>query len=255
MNKAKMTTTNTTDLQSRANNLRLYGLLEEWDRLGHEAWVAELIALEERVRARRSQEYRIRRANIGAFKGMLDFDWKHPKKIDRRLVEDLLTLDFIREGLNVVLLGPNGVGKTMIAQNLAYAAVLAGHATRFTVASDMLNDLTGHNGTMLKRKLKPYVNASLLVVDEVGYLRYDNRHADLLYEVIRQRYDRRRSVIVSTNKPFAEWNTAFDSAACLVTLIDRLCHRAEIVEIRGDSYRVREAKARRSSRGRAQDDG
>lgn len=113
----------------------------------------------------------------------------------------------------------------MIAQNLAYAAVLAGHATRFTVASDMLNDLAGHNGTMLQRKLKPYVNAT---------------------------YDRRRSVIVSTNKPFAEWNTAFDSAACLVTLIDRLCHRAEI---RGDSYRVREAKARRSSRGRAQDDG
>src|SRR5690606_41796860 len=87
----------------------------------------------------------------------------------------------------------------------------------------------GHNGTMLKRKLKPYVNASLLVVDEVGYLRYDNRHADLLYEVIRQRYDRRRSVIISPNKPFAEWNTAFDSAACSVTLIDRLCHRAEIV--------------------------
>jgi DNA replication protein DnaC len=143
----------------------------------------------------------------------------------------------------------------MIAQNLAYAAVLAGHATRFVVASEMLNELASHDGSMLKHRLKPYVNAKLLVIDEVGYLRYDNRYADLLYEVIRQRYERRRSVVISTNKAFAEWNTVFESAACLVTLIDRLCHRAEVVEIRGESYRVKEAKARRATRRGAGDDG
>lgn len=243
------------DLKKRANKLRLYGLVAEWDRLGGQPWIAELIEMEERERARRSREYRVRNASIGTFKAMLDFDWKHPKKIDRRLIEELLGLGFINEGANVVLLGPNGVGKTMIAQNLAYAAVLAGHSTRFVVASDMLNDLAGHDGSMLKRRLKPYVNATLLVVDEVGYLRYDNRHADLLYEVIRQRYAHGRSVVVSTNKPFAEWNTVFESAACLVTLIDRLCHRAEVVEIQGESYRVKEAKARRAKRrGRGEED-
>jgi DNA replication protein DnaC len=243
------------DLKTRANKLRLYGLVENWDRYGGLPWVAEFVELEESVRARRSREYRIRNANIGAFKSMLDFDWKHPKKIDRRLIQDLLGLGFIGEGVNVVLLGPNGVGKTMIAQNLAHAAVLAGHPTRFVVASEMLTELAAHDGAMLKHRLKPYVNAKLLVIDEVGYLRYDNRYADLLYEVIRQRYERRRSVVVSTNKAFAEWNTVFESAACLVTLVDRLCHRAEIVEIHGESYRMKEAKARRANRRSGADEG
>lgn len=236
------------DLKQQAIKLRLHGLASEWERLGHCPWVAELIELEQRERARRSREYRIHAAHIGAFKALLDFDWKHPTKIDRRLVEELQSLAFMAEGANVVLLGPNGVGKTMLAQNLAYAAALAGHATRFVVASEMLNDLAGYEGSMLKQRLKPYVNTKLLVIDEVGYLRYDNRHADLLYEVIRQRYEHKRSVVVTTNKPFAEWNTVFESAACLVTLIDRLCHRAEILEIQGESYRVKEAKARRAKR-------
>lgn len=236
------------DLRTRANKLRLYGLLGEWGRLGSQPWVAELITLEECERARRSREYRIHKATIGSFKSMVDFDWKHPTKIDRALVEDLLGLDFMAESANVVLLGPNGVGKTMIAQNLAFAAVQAGRATRFVVASDMLNDLASHDGSALRQRLKHYVNPTLLVIDEVGYLRYDNRYADLLYEVIRRRYETGRSVVISTNKPFAEWNAVFESAACLVTLIDRLCHRAEIVEIQGESYRMKEAKARKAKR-------
>ena len=236
------------DLRPRADKLRLYGLLGEWGRLGNEPWVAELIDLEERERGRRSREYRIHKAKIGNFKSMVDFDWKHPTKIDRLLVEDLLGLGFMGEAANVVLLGPNGVGKTMIAQNLAFASVQAGRATRFVVASDMLNDLASQDGSALRQRLKLYVNPTLLVIDEVGYLRYDNRYADLLYEVIRRRYEQGRSVVISTNKPFGEWNSVFESAACLTTLIDRLCHRAEIVEIQGESYRVKEAKARKTQR-------
>ena len=116
--------------------------------------------------------------------------------------------------------------------------------SRFCVAADLLNDLSGLDGATLQTRVKRYVSPKLLVIDEVGYLRYDNRHADLLYEVVRGRYDKGRSIIVTTNKAFSEWNQVFESAACLVTLIDRLCHRAEIVEIRGDSYRVKESKAR-----------
>jgi DNA replication protein DnaC len=236
------------ELQSRATTLRLYGLLTAWDRLGAEPWVAELIDLETRERARRSKEYRIRNAQIGTFKAMADFDWKQPSKIDRAHIEELFELGFLEEPANVVLLGPNGVGKTMIAQNLAYESVLRGHATRFCVAADLLNDLAGVDGSLLRARVKKYVAPKLLVIDEVGYLRYDNRHADLLYEVVRRRYDKGGSIVVTTNKAFSEWNQVFESAACLVTLIDRLCHRAEIVEIRGESYRVKEAKARSKSR-------
>ena len=232
------------DLCRRAQKLRLYGLLSEWSRLCTLGWVAELIELEERERVRRSLEYRINNAKIGAFKPVVDFDWKHPAKIDKALVEDLFELDFITEPANVVFVGPNGVGKTMLAQNLAYQALVRGHAVRFTSASDMLNDLSGLDGSALKLRLKRYVSPRLLVVDELGYLGYDNRHADLLYQVISRRYESRSAIVLTTNKPFAEWNSVFDSAACLVTLIDRLCHRCEIVSIEGDSYRVKEAKQR-----------
>ena len=236
------------DLRSRANRLRLYGLLSAWDELHAKAWVARLIELEETERARRSKEYRIKNAKIGSFKPIADFDWKHPKKIDRALIDELFTLDFLDAGTNVVLMGPNGIGKTMIAQNLAYEAVRGGHTTRFTVASELLNDLSGVDGSLLRTRLRKYVSPRLLCIDEVGYLRYDNRHADLLYEVIRQRYEKRAPIVLTTNKGFTEWTTVFESAACLVTMIDRLCHRAEIANIEGESYRTKEANDQRKKR-------
>ena len=132
----------------------------------------------------------------------------------------------------------------MIAQNLAHQAVLRGISVRFVATSDMLNDLASVDGSARKHRIKRYVNPKLLAIDEVGYLSYDTRHADLLYEVVRQRYDARRSIVLTTNKGFSEWNQVFDSAACVVTLIDRLCHRADIVELDGESYRAKEAQAR-----------
>jgi hypothetical protein len=119
----------------------------------------------------------------------------------------------------VVFVGPNGVGKTLLAQNLAYRAIVRGHAVRFTSASDMLNDLSGRDGSALKLRLKlrlkQYVSPKLLVIDELGYLGYDNRGVDLLYQVISRRYESRAAIVLTTNKPFAEWNSVFDSAACL----------------------------------------
>ncbi|MCP5021564.1 MAG: ATP-binding protein [bacterium] len=236
------------DLRQRAFKLRLYGLLAHWSKLGTQAWVAKLIEIEEVERARRSREYRINNAKIGVFKAMVDFDWKHPKRVDRAQVEELFALDFLAEKVNVVLMGPNGVGKTMVAKNLAYAAVERGYSTRFCAASDLLNDLASVDGAALRTRLKRYVAPKLLIVDEVGYLRYDNRHADLLYEVVRQRYERGGSIVLTTNKPFSEWNTVFESAACLVTLIDRLCHRCEVIQLAGASYRTKEAKERAAAK-------
>lgn len=241
------------ELRRRANKLRLYGLLSRWDELCTQPWVAELIEIEEVERRRRSHQYRIDNAKIGAFKPIADFDWKHPTKVDRKQIESLFELGFLEATENVVIVGPNGLGKTMIAQNVAYHAVLRGHSVRFVSTSDMLNDIASVDGSARKLRLKRYTHPKLLAIDEVGYLSYDTRHADLLYEVVRQRYDAGRSIIVSTNKAFGEWNQVFDSAACVVTLIDRLTHRAEIVELDGESYRQKEAhereKQRRAKRG------
>lgn len=244
-----MTTTDDfDDLERRANKLRLYGLLTRWSELCAEPWVAQLIELEETERRRRSRQYRIKNARIGAFKPVVDFDWNHPDKIDRALVEELFTLDFLDEAVNVVIFGPNGVGKSMLAQNLAHEAVLRGHAVRFVSASDLLNDLAGVDGSALKLRLKRYVNPRLLVVDEVGYLNYDNRYADLLYQVVSRRYDAGAPIVLTTNKTFSEWSSVFDSAACVVSLVDRLCHRCEVVEIQGESYRQKEAEQRKKRR-------
>lgn len=236
------------ELRQRALKLRLYGLLSRWDELCTQPWVAELIEIETVERRRRSQQYRIDTAKIGDFKPIADFDWKHPTKIDRKQVEGLFDLSFIDNHDNVVIVGPNGVGKTMIAQNLAYEAVTRGHPVRFVASSEMLNDLASVDGSARKHRLKRYTNPRVVVVDEVGYLRYDTRLADLLYEVVRQRYEAGKPLVVTTNKGFAEWNSVFDSAACIVTLVDRLCHRAEIVEIDGPSYRAKEAQERSNRR-------
>lgn len=244
----KTPTADLEDLRRRANRLRLYGLLSRLDELAREPWVPELLALEETERRRRSHQYRISNAKLGAFKPMVEFDWKHPKKIDRRQIEALFDLAFIEEHDNVVIVGPNGVGKTMLAQNLTYQAVSRGHPARFVAASDMLNDLVSVDGSARQHRFKRYTGPRLLTIDEVGYLRYDTRHADLLYDVVRLRYEARRPIIITTNKAFSEWNHVFDSAACVVTLIDRLCHRAEIVTIDGSSFRAKEAEERTKRR-------
>jgi DNA replication protein DnaC len=249
---SRIPTTYSDPLCQRAYKLGLYGLVNRWPEFGHEPWVSQLVDCEEAERQHRSLERRMRRSKVGAFKVMADFDWKWPTKGDRELIEELFTFQFLDEAANVVLVGANGVGKTMIAQNLAHQAVQRGHTAIFTTASAMLNDLSAQDGALaLQRRLRHYATPKLLVIDEVGYLSYDNRHADLLFEVVNRRYGQ-RSIVLTTNKPFAEWNDMFPNAACVVTLIDRLVHKAEIVQLAADgSYRFKEAterQARRSTR-------
>jgi DNA replication protein DnaC len=193
-------------------------------------------------RARRSLERRLRHARLGRFKPMADFDWDWPKAIDRPLVERLLTLDFITRADNLVLVGAQGLGKTMIAKNLAHQAVLHGHSVLFTTAADLLLDLNAQEtARSLDRRLRHYARPSLLCLDEIGYLAYDARAADLLFQIVTRRYES-KSVVLTTNLAFRDWHTIFPNASCAVGLIDRLTHHATIVKIAGDSFRLREAE-------------
>jgi DNA replication protein DnaC len=229
----------------------------------------ELVKAEAAERSRRSLERRLRLSGIKSFKPMADFDWSWPAKIERDVIERTLTLDFLGEARNLVLVGRNGLGKTMIAQNISHSAILAGHSVLFRSAAALLEDLHRQTPEGRRRKLRSYANVGLLCIDEVGYLSFDDKAADLLYEVVNRRYERKPLIlttnrpfkklhlvscalteILTTNRPFKEWNEVFPNATCIVTLLDRLLHHADVTVIEGDSYRVRESEQETAARRR-----
>lgn len=236
------------ELLERARQLKFYGMIAHWDEIKHSIWVKELIVWEENERAKRSLDSRLKAAKFPRFKQMVDFDWSWPKKYDRALVEEILRLDFIKDTSNIIFSGANGVGKSTIACNIGYQSVMKGYSVLFTTAGNMLNDLASQDGdNALRRRLKYYTKPQLLIIDEVGYLSYGNRHADLLFEIVSRRYQEKPSII-TTNRPFSEWRELFPNASCVVSLIDRLVHNSEIVSIEADSFRLKEAKEKSQER-------
>ena len=244
-----MTHTTTDDPRmARAKALKLYGMLAHWEDIEETGWITALIQWEEEERARRSLERRLGNAHLGRFRPLADFNWDWPKRCEREAIEELMGLGFLQEAANAILVGPNGVGKSTIARNIAHQAVLAGHTVLCTSAGHMLNELAGADGdNALRHRLSVYARPRLLLIDEIGYLSYSNRHADLLFEIVSRRYQE-KSTLVTTNRPFSEWGEVFPNAACVVSLVDRLVHNAEIIHIEGESYRLKEAKERSEAR-------
>jgi DNA replication protein DnaC len=221
-------------------------------RFGPRELFEHVAAIEEKDRAKRGLDRRIKRSRLERFKPMADFDWGWPKKIDRPLVESVLRLDFLTEPRNVVLAAAQGLGKTMIAQNIGHNAVLGGHGVLFISAAQLLLDLGAQESARtLERRLKHYTKVGLLILDEIGFLAFDSRNADLLFQVISRRYEK-KSTVLTTNLAFRDWPTIFPNATCATALIDRVVHHADVIAIEGESYRAREAdaqaKARRSRR-------
>ena len=168
--------------------------------------------------------------------------------LDRPALERVLALDFLDRAENVLLVGAQGLGKTMLAKNIVHQVVLAGHSARFITASDLLLDLNGQEtARALERRLRHYARPALLAIDEIGYLAYDAHAADLLFQIVSRRYEY-RPVLMTTNLAFKHWDTIFPNASCAVALIDRLTHHAEIVVIEGDRYRKREAELSQKQR-------
>lgn len=211
-------------------------------RWGPVEMLTHVAEMETAERARKSVERRLRRSRLGRFKPMADFEWSWPTRIDRDAVEAAVNLDFLPEARNVVLVAAQGLGKTMVAQNIAHQAIQKGHTALFTTASQMLLDLCGQESARdLERRLKHYAAPTVLCVDEVGYLPYDTRNADLLFQVVSRRYEE-KALVLTTNLAFSDWAQAFPNGACATALIDRIVHHADIITIEGKSYRRRAAE-------------
>mgnify|MGYP000089821344 CR=1 FL=1 len=237
-------------LNQQASALKLYGLLAHWHELDDKQLplLTKWLAWEQDERQQRSLRRRLNNAKLGRFTPLSEFDWRWPKKINQQRIHALMQLTFLNDAINPVLIGSNGVGKSTIAKNLGHTAVMQGHTVLFTTAANMLNDLAAQDGdNALRRRLMYYSKPKLLIIDEVGYLSYSNRHADLLFEIVNRRYER-VSTMLTTNRPFSEWNEVFPNAACVVSLIDRLVHHSEVIAIEGDSYRMKEAKEQAAKR-------
>jgi DNA replication protein DnaC len=245
------------DLAQRLGDLGLHATSSRLDDLialaTKERWspaqlLEHVVDLDEKDRVKRSLERRFADSHLGRFKPMTDFDWSWPTKIERDLVLRALDVGFLAEARNIVLVAPQGLGKSMIAQNLAHQAILSGHSVLFLTAAQLLLDLGSQESSRaLDRRLKHYAKVTLLVLDEVGYLAFDNRNADLLFQVVSRRYEK-KSLVLTTNLAFRDWPTIFPSATCATALIDRVIHHADVIAIEGESYRLREAKERAAGR-------
>jgi DNA replication protein DnaC len=233
--------------------LKMACLATEWPALAQQAardeasfadFIEKLLQCESAAREQRKRSTLMKLATMPAVKTLEQFDWSAGSGAPKAQIQELAHLAFVERAENVVLLGPSGVGKTHMALALAHRAVMAGHKVRFISAADLMLQLAAAKA---QGRLKEYFNRAvlgpkLLVVDEIGYLPFGRDEATLFFNLVAKRYER-GSMVLTSNLPFTQWASAFaDDQTLTAAMLDRLLHHAHIVQITGESYRLKDKR-------------
>lgn len=236
--------TNTLQLQGvqlNAPDIAQQAAKQEWDYLH---FLEQVLSSEQQLRDQRRQAMFTRMAGFPSLKSLDAFDFNFASGVPKTMVNQLATLAFIERQENVIMLGPSGVGKTHIASALGYKAVQAGIKTRFISAADLVLQLTtAQRQDNYKQAMQRSVMApKLLIIDEIGYLPFTAHESKVLFDVIAKRYEK-GSVILTSNLPFGQWGQIFANDTALTSaMLDRILHHSHVLQIRGESYRIKEKK-------------
>lgn len=204
----------------------------------HLKFLETLVSREASAKRERSIAARVAQAGFPSIKTIDSFDFAFPKAIPRDKILAALALRFIEAKQGFIFLGEPGTGKTHLAIAIGYGACLGGYSVRYTTAIDMINDLqAAQAGHQFRKAMSAYRRPELLILDEVGYLPFDDKGANLFFQVISTRYET-GSLILTTNQPFARWGETFGNNTVATAIVDRLSHHNELIRIMGDSYRA-----------------
>jgi len=203
-------------------------------------FINELLEAEIQEKRRRSEETRIKLSGLPHRKTLEEFDFSFQPSIDTKQIRELSTLTFAARAENVIFLGPPGVGKTHLAAGLAMKAIRSGMTVYFTTLAHLISDLQkAAHQDKLERRWHVYTRPDILIIDEVGYMRLDRASAELLFRVVCARYEN-GSIILTSNKSFRDWGELMNDTVIATAILDRLLHHSHIINIRGDSYRLKD---------------